>query len=186
MRMINTLTARGCLVVALCSCFVTSVSGQDPLRADQYKALKALPEIALLVHQPDPSNNASLIDSLGLGSKDLSNVVTIRLSKDIPGLRLPAVFKNDRPYLEIGWYGNSTALVRLSRRTATGARVSARDLETQSYPRTGLLMTSDVTAVRPLSPGSGKGPRQFGTRCATRRGERGCPIKRSRGRTPGS
>ena len=39
-------------------------------------------------------------------------------------------------------------------------RGGARGLETQSCPRTGLLMTSDVTEVRPLSPGSREGPRQ--------------------------
>jgi hypothetical protein len=49
------------------------------------------------------------------------------------------------------------------------ARASARGLETQSCPRTGLLMTGDVTEVRPLSPGSGEGPRQVGR--ARRRGE---------------
>jgi hypothetical protein len=32
-------------------------------------------------------------------------------------------------------------------------------LETHSGPHTGLLMTSDVAGARPLSPGSGEGPR---------------------------
>ena len=41
-------------------------------------------------------------------------------------------------------------------------RRDARGLETQSCPRTGLFMTSDVTEVRPLSPGSGEGPRHTG------------------------
>ena len=100
-----------CLIVGLFCCLVTTLSAQDPLRSEQYKALKALPEVVLLVHQPDPSNNLSLVDALGLNSKDLSNVVTIRLSKDTPALRVPDTFRNDRPYLEIGWYGNSTALV---------------------------------------------------------------------------
>src|SRR5207244_1028624 len=39
-------------------------------------------------------------------------------------------------------------------------RDRARGLETQSCPRTGLLMTSDVTGVPSLSPGSGEGPHQ--------------------------
>jgi hypothetical protein len=49
--------------------------------------------------------------------------------------------------------------------------VRTRGLETQSCPRTGLLMTGDVTEVRPLSPGAGEGPHQAKTR--TRRGEGG-------------
>ena len=52
MRMINKLTTSACLIVVLVSCFVISVSGQDPLRAEQYKALKALPEIGPLCISP--------------------------------------------------------------------------------------------------------------------------------------
>ena len=61
-------------------------------------------------------------------------------------------------------------LLRLSLRVAEGADARPRGLETQSCPCTGLLMTGDVTMVRPLSPGSGKGPRQTGPRGAARRG----------------
>ena len=46
---------------------------------------------------------------------------------------------------------------------------ASRGLETHSGPHTGLLMTGDVACARPLSPGSGEGPRIPGTR--VRRGE---------------
>jgi hypothetical protein len=60
-------------------------------------------------------------------------------------------------------------------RDAEGERRNARGLETQSCPRTGLLMTGDVTTVRPLSPGSGEGPHQSGTRNRRGREKVGVP-----------
>ena len=53
-----------------------------------------------------------------------------------------------------------TPIEALGLRMANGGRQrTARGLETQSYPRPGLLMTSDVAAARPSSPGSGEGRR---------------------------
>ena len=55
-------------------------------------------------------------------------------------------------------------LLRLKLRVAKCERDDARGLETHSGPHTGLLMTSDVAAAHPLSPGSGEGQRIEGTR----------------------
>ena len=58
------------------------------------------------------------------------------------------------------WTRYPTPIEALAPPAAECERVNARGLETQSYPRTGLRMTSDVAEARPLSPGSGEGSRQ--------------------------
>ena len=82
--------------------------------------------------------------------------------------RSPSV-RSSFPDLVCAHWRSAQHLLRLKLRVAECERAGARGRETQSYPHTGLLMTGDVTEVRPLSPGSGKGPRHTGTR--DRRGE---------------
>jgi hypothetical protein len=92
-------------------CFVTTASAQDSLRAEQFKALKGLPEITVIVHQPNDSDELpTLIARLGLDAKALGDVITVAFAKNVPSLRISDRFRNDRPYLEISWYGNATAM----------------------------------------------------------------------------
>ena len=57
--------------------------------------------------------------------------------------------------------------------------MSARGLETHSCPRTGLLMTSDVTEGASVVSRLGGGAASNGNAKSTWRGEGGRPIKRS-------
>ena len=69
---------------------------------------------------------------------------------------LSAIFvaRSGAPFLM--WH--PTPIEALAPPAAECASPRSRGLETQSCPRTGLLMTIDVACARPLSPGSGEGP----------------------------
>jgi hypothetical protein len=92
-------------------CFTTAALAQDPLREEQYKSLKGLPEITVIIHQPNDSDGLpALIATLGLDPKALGDLMKVAFSKNVPSLRLSDKFQNDKPYLEISWFGNAAAM----------------------------------------------------------------------------
>ena len=107
-------------------------------------------------YQPSPVKSADLLRPVVLGNRsaavDVDTVASI----------LSAVFVSSTGAPSLTWH--PTPIEALAPPKAEDAGASPRGLETQSCPRTGLVMASDVTEVRPLSPGSGEGPRQTGPR----------------------
>jgi hypothetical protein len=98
-------------VAVFAVCFARSAEAQNPLRAEQYKALKGLPEVSVVIHQPNSSDSTTrAITELGLEPKVVGSLTRIALAKAAPNMRLSDEFDNAKPYLEIGWYGNGSAV----------------------------------------------------------------------------
>ena len=65
----------------------TVAYGEGWLTEDQYKSLKRLPQVSVLVNPPDDYTPA-LTTTLDLGSKSLGDWLTVSLAKAIPALKL--------------------------------------------------------------------------------------------------
>ena len=95
---------------------------------------------------------------------------------------LAAVFVSSTGATSLTWH--PTPIEALAPPKAEDAGASPRGLETQSCPHAGLFMTSDVTEVRPLSPGSGEGPRHTAGPRERRSGVRGASHQTQRAAGP--
>ena len=95
------------VLIAGAVCFATAALAQDPLREEQYKSLKGLPQVTIIIHQPNGSDGLGTpIATLGLDPKALADVMRVAFSENVPSHRISDAFRDDKPYLEIGWYGN--------------------------------------------------------------------------------
>jgi hypothetical protein len=127
---------------------------------------------------PPPVKSPDLFRPVVLGNRSAAGDV------DTVAFVLSAVFVSSTGATSLTWH--PTPIEALAPPKAEDAGANPHGLETQSCPRTGLSMTSDVTEVRPLSPGSGEGPRQNRTTRATERDEGGVPSNAAGCRTCGS
>lgn len=88
-----------------------AASAQDPLRSELFRSLRSLPEVTVLIQQPQSSAGVdNLIATLGLDARALGNAITVGLATRLPKLGVSQTFRDDKPFLEFSWYGNATAL----------------------------------------------------------------------------
>ena len=78
-------------------CIASSASAQDPLREEQFKALRGLPQVTVVIHQPNETADLpTVIATLGLDPKALGDMMKVAFSKNVPSLRLSDTFRNDK------------------------------------------------------------------------------------------
>lgn len=135
---------------ALCCVLVWSSTAvaQDTLRADQYKSLKGLSELTLLVHQPEKPD-AAFVSKLGLDPKALADLMTIAFARRAPKLHIGNETRSDKPYLEVSWAGTTTAVL-VSISLWRSARLDSGNERTPAivWDRRSLLLAPDQKAIR--------------------------------------
>jgi hypothetical protein len=135
---------------ALCCALVWSSTAvaQDTLRADQYKSLKGLSELTLVVHQPD-NPDAAFVSKLGLDRKALADLMTIAFARRAPKLHLGNESRSDKPYLEVRWSGTAAAVsLSLSLWRSTRLENATERAFAIVWDRASLLMAPDQQAMR--------------------------------------
>lgn len=144
--MINWSAIGGALCCALV--WASAAVAQDTLRADQYKSLKGLSELTLVVHQPDKAD-AAMVSTLGLDPKAVADLMTIAFARRAPKLHVGSQSRSDKPYLEVRWSGTAAAL-SLSLNLWRSTRIENANDRTFAivWDRSALLMAPDQQTVR--------------------------------------
>jgi len=121
---------------------------QNPLHDAQYKSLRGLSELTLLVTPPDKPDTA-VASTLGLDAKTIGDAMTIGFAMHASKLHVGNQTRADKPYLEVSWSGTAAA-VSLSLSLWRLARVDDSNERTPVvvWERRRLLVAPTPEAIR--------------------------------------